>query len=319
MREFSIQKNEAGQRLDKYLKKRLPQAPASFLYKMLRKKNIVVNGGKADGAQMTREGDAVRLYLSEETYLKFASPQKGRTGSASPCTIDLESLPFSILYEDEDILAIDKPSGMLSQKAWPDDVSANEYVLAYLKASGAWDEGRGEAFVPSVCNRLDRNTSGILLAGKTLRGLKDLSGQLAGKKVSKHYRCIVEGKLCEPCRIRGYLRKDARRNKACLSEKKLRDEDKPVETEFEPIRFYGDATLLEARLITGRTHQIRAQLAALGHPVAGDLKYGARKREGIAPHLLHAYKVRLADGTQITSQLPETFARAAALFEKESD
>lgn len=317
MREFSIQKNEAGQRLDKYLKKLLCNAPGSFLYKMLRKKNIVLNDKKADGSQKLREGDRVKLYVSEETFLKFASPREGEDAFSDLPKVRLEKLPFSILYENEDILIIDKPSGMLSQKARPGDISANEYILAYLRASGKWDGH--DRFRPSVCNRLDRNTSGILIAGKTLKGLQELSGQLKEREISKYYRCIVEGRIEGKRHIKGYLGKDPASNVAHVSEQKREESDKPIETEYTAIRHYGGATFLEVRLITGRPHQIRAHLASIGHPVAGDLKYGAPKRKGISSQLLHAYRVCLADGTRVTAPLPKSFEQARRLFERERD
>lgn len=314
MREFVIGKNEAGQRLDKYLKKLLRNAPASFLYKMLRKKNIVLNGRKADGAGKLNEGDVVRLYVSEETYQKFAAED----GFSRLPKIDLSRLPFAILYEDDDILAIDKPSGMLSQKAEADDISANEYILAYLRTSGKWN-GQAEAFRPSVINRLDRNTSGILLAGKTMQGLQALSAQIQSREISKYYMCLAEGELKEACHIKGYLRKDEARNKVFLSDHKTAEGDKPVETKYVPVRLYKGATLLEIELITGRTHQIRAHLSSIGHPVAGDKKYGAPKRPGIPFQVLHAYKVCLPDGTQITAPLPPFFAKAIHVIEKGRD
>lgn len=317
MREFSIQKNEAGQRLDKYLKKLLGNAPGSFLYKMLRKKNIVLNDKKADGSQKLKEGDIVKVYVSEETFLKFSSRQAGENLSFGLPAVRMDGLPFAILYEDEDMLAIDKPSGMLSQKAGPGDISANEYILAYLRASGKWDEN--DIFRPSVCNRLDRNTSGILIAGKTLKGLQELSRQLKSREISKYYRCIVEGEIEGESHIKGYLRKDPVYNVAHVSGQKQEEDDKPIETEYRALCHYGNATLLEVKLITGRTHQIRAHLASIGHPVAGDLKYGAPKRKGISPQLLHAYRICLADGTSITAPLPKSFEKARKLYERERD
>ena len=304
MREITIKKNEAGQRLDKYLKKLLCQAPPSFIYKMLRKKNIVLNGRKAGGDERLCLNDRVTIYFSEETCRKFTEEINGGAAERFP-VIDLENLPFTILYEDEDIIAIDKPSGMLSQKAKREDVSANEYIVAYLLQSKTLREEELKTFCPSVCNRLDRNTSGVLLAGKTLRGLQTLSEGLRTREIQKYYRCFVEGEITSSRRIKGYLHKDEEQNKVFLSEEKNSSGDKWVETEYVPIRRYAGATLLEVELITGRTHQIRAHLASIGHPVVGDVKYGAARQKEIFSQLLHAYKVRFSDGREIVAPLPK--------------
>lgn len=314
MRELSIGKNEAGQRFDKYLKKLLCQAPGSFIYKMLRKKNIVLNGKKATGAERLAVGDQVKLYLSDETYCKFSLSRPGSSARYLP-PVDLEHLPFTVLYENEDILLIDKPAGMLSQKAKPEDISANEYILSYLAASGAYQNGQDEAFCPSVCNRLDRNTSGILIAGKTLKGLQETAEQLKAREIEKYYRCIVSGNLTEVRRIKGYLRKDREENKVRILKEPETKEDKPVETEYVPVRQYKGATLLEVRLITGRTHQIRAHLASIGHPVLGDAKYGTETKGKRHTLFLHAYRVRFPDGTMVTAPLPDAFVKLLAALE----
>ncbi len=317
MRELSIGKNEAGQRFDKYLKKLLCQAPGSFIYKMLRKKNIVLNEKKATGAERLKIGDQVKLYLSEETYLKFSSRQESRGSVKYLPSVDLEHLPFTVLYEDEDILMVNKPAGMLSQKAKPEDVSANEYILSYLAATGAFENRPDEAFCPSVCNRLDRNTSGILIAGKTLKGLQEMARQLKAREIQKIYRCIVEGNLTEACRIKGYLRKGWEENKVCILPEARTKDDKWIETEYVPIEQYRDATLLEVRLITGRTHQIRAHLASVGHPVIGDTKYGGNMCSKRNMLYLHAYRVCLEGKTEVIAPLPEEFLKLLDTLEKE--
>ena len=316
MRELSIGKNEAGQRFDKYLKKLLCQAPGSFIYKMLRKKYIVLNEKKATGAERLQMGDQVKLYLSEETFLKFSSPEECGGHEKHLPAVDLEHLPFKVLYEDEDILIINKPAGMLSQKAKPEDVSANEYILSYLAATGAFQNKPGEAFCPSVCNRLDRNTSGVLIAGKTLKGLQEMARQLKTREIQKYYRCVVEGHLAEACHIKGYLRKGWEENKVCILQEAETKEDKWIETEYVPVAQFSDATLLEVRLITGRTHQIRAHLASIGHPVLGDTKYGGSTLGKKYTLYLHAYRVCLADGTEVTAPLPERFLRFLDTLEK---
>lgn len=309
MREFVIQENEAGQRFDKYLRKLLQNAPGSFVYKMLRKKNIVLNDKKSDGAARLTEGDNVKLYLSEETFLKFSMGDVGEVLEGLP-RVNLSRFPLEFLYEDEDVLIVDKPAGMLSQKAKADDVSANEYLLAYLLACGKITEEELKTFRPSVVNRLDRNTSGILIFGKTLKGLQEMSDDLKERGISKYYLCLVQGKVTEPRHIEGYLRKDESKNKAEILKQPATKDDKWIETEYAPVRQFSDATLLEVRLITGRTHQIRAHLASIGHPILGDAKYGGERVPGISAQLLFASRVRLTNGQEVKAPMPEAFRRA---------
>lgn len=325
MKELQITANESGQRLDKYLKKLLPNAQANFIYKMLRKKNITLNGKKAEGSMQLSCGDCVTLYLSDETYGKFS--QLDRTSIAPPS----QSRPMpslDILYEDKDILVINKPSGMLSQKAAASDISANEIIIQYLLDSGAVTQQGLRAFRPSVCNRLDRNTSGILIAGKTLHGLQQISRQLKDRSIQKYYRCITAGTVTEPQRLKALLEKDARENKSEIYKlgtpgqiRQARKGTKIIETECRPICHYGNCTLMEVHLITGRSHQIRAHLASIGHPVIGDAKYGdeqlnqkLRLAINLRHQLLHAYRIVLADGKEIVAPLPEIFAQAEAFL-----
>lgn len=216
MREFKINENEAGQRFDKYLKKLLGNAPGSFIYKMLRKKNITLNGKKADGTEKLNQGDDIKLFFSDETFEKFS-------GSGTPDS-EFEALKvlsreftsgkrkLPVVYEDKDVIFINKPTGMLSQKAKPEDISANEYILAYLIAKGELTESSFRTFRPSICNRLDRNTSGLLAAGKTLKGLQEMAKALKERSVQKYYRCIVKGTVKEASYLKGYLQKDESSN-----------------------------------------------------------------------------------------------------------
>lgn len=313
MKSFTIRENEAGQRLDKYLRKLLPDAPGSFLYKMLRKKNIVLNAQKASGAEHLAVGDEVVCFMSDETFDKFSR-------SAEDTIEELKRVPvlpaFSIVYEDDDILVLNKPAGMLSQKARESDVSANEHLIAYLLESKALTTEDLHTFRPSICNRLDRNTSGLLLAGKTLRGLQRLSAELKSRSMAKYYRCLVKGDIPEKKLQKGYLLKDERENAVSVFQNGAPNRQY-IETEYAPTERFGDYTLLEVHLITGRSHQIRAHLTSLGHPVIGDPKYGNERenmifqnKAGVNRQLLHAYRVRFSDGNEVIADLPEDFEAA---------
>lgn len=321
MKEYKIQSNEAGQRFDKYLKKLLKDANSSFIYKMLRKKNIVLNGKKADGTEKLAVGDEVKLFLSDETFDKFHGASQNVKAFDEYANIPGNKL--DIVYEDEDILIINKPVGMLSQKAKPEDVSANEYIIAYLIQNKKLTAESLSTFKPSICNRLDRNTSGLLIAGKTLKGLQDMSKALKERStehgVQKYYRCIVSGVLKEKTYLKGYLSKDERTNKVTVAKTKPTNSDLewlPIETEYRPIEVANGFTELEVHLITGRSHQIRAHLASIGHPIIGDSKYGSREvneRFGRELHLkfqlLHAYRICFADGKQVTAPTPKMYDR----------
>lgn len=311
MREIEIKQNEAGQRFDKYLKKLLCNASSSFIYKMLRKKNIVLNGKKADGSEKLKSGDAVKLFLSEETYLKFTvnSEEVQKEYEA------LRKLPvkdLQVVYEDDDILVINKPAGLLSQKAAPEDVSANEWILAYLIQNGTLSQEDFMTFRPSICNRLDRNTSGLLIAGKSLKGLQKMAEVLQERTVKKYYRCIVAGEWTKDTYLKGYLTKDAATNRVTITEKRISEESKEIETEYHPITNWNGYTELEVHLITGRSHQIRAHLASDKCPIVGDTKYGDtsvnrmfRDQVKLRSQLLHAYRMEFADGKVLVADVPQ--------------
>ena len=309
MKEYQIEKNQSGQRLDKFLAKVLKAAPKSFIYKMLRKKNITMNGQKATGNEMLQLNDCVKLFLSDDTFDKF-SLEQGKDD------ILLSGLPVKklwIIFEDEDILVFNKPSGMLSQKAQAEDYSANEYIMAYLYHKGELTQENLKTFHPSICNRLDRNTSGILLFGKSLAGLQQLSSWLNERLIKKYYLCVVAGQLKEPMHISGYLYKDEEKNKVEILDEPGAD-NKPIETAYEPIGGTKDWTLLKVQLITGRSHQIRAHLSSIGHPVLGDAKYDPTRlaqelnsKYHLNNQLLHSWIIHTPDGRMWEAPIPELF------------
>lgn len=299
MKEIVVTPREAGQRLDKLLGKYLKEAPKSFLYKMLRKKNITLNGKKADGSEKLQEQDCIRLFFSQETLEKFTGIPEKKAVPEKKKSVSYPAKKLDIIYEDAHILLINKPAGMLSQKAEPKDVSLVEYLIGYLLRKGELTAEDLQTFHPSVCNRLDRNTSGIVAAGKTVAGLQGLSTLFHDRTMHKYYRCLVKGEVREACYLEGYLKKEEKTNQVSIQSSPFPGASL-IRTEYTPIVSNGKFTLLEVNLITGRSHQIRAHLASVGHPLVGDTKYGDRtlneyfqKKYGLKYQLLHAYRLEM--------------------------
>ncbi len=270
MYEISLTANQSNQRLDKFLRKYLKNAPDSFIYRMLRKKNITLNGYKAIGNEKTVAGDTVQFFLSEETYLKM----RGETEPIPDGAPDFPDLP--ILYEDGDLMVFIKPQGLLSQKAEKDDYSVNEWVCYHAVEQGLISSSEFESFRPSVCNRLDRNTAGIMTAGLSLRGLQTLSNLFHDHRVEKYYYALVRGQVQDPIDFKCFLKKDSYINKVSVLTESVPGA-REVHTGFTPVKVMKDRTLLLVRLYTGRTHQIRSVLGYLKHPILGDTKYGDNK------------------------------------------
>lgn len=321
MKEIIVQKNDAGQRLDKMLAKYLNQASTGFIYKMLRKKNIKLNGKKATGNELLQLSDHIEIFLSDETFEKFStvkiSNSKDPAAKNEPPSAISADAPYKgvkpvskswIIYEDSNVCLINKPQGFLSQKATVKDVSVNEMFISYLLKTNQLTAEELQTFHPSICNRLDRNTSGLLIAGKSLKGLQEMAKILQTREVHKYYWCVVKGCIEQPQRINGYLLKDEKTNKVSILSEKHPDA-KPIITEYHPIASGKDVTLLEVLLVTGRTHQIRAHLSSIGHPILGDLKYGDYrindllwKKYKIKNQMLHARRVEFP---QLCAELQE--------------
>ena len=324
MKEYVIGNRQAGQRADKYIKKILTLAPDSFVYKMIRKKNIDLNGKKMTGKEILKEKDVIRIWFSDETFARFSG--HGPKEDTAPKTAKMRSKAFqkadvSVIYEDDDQILLNKPAGMLSQKAKASDYSVNDWLIDYLLESGQFTEKDLDDFSPSICNRLDRNTSGLILAGKSVRGLQEWSALLKDRTVKKYYRCLVYGALTQEGHFRGYLTKDERTNRVTISTVSS-PHAQPIETAYKPVHVFSDITELEVHLITGRSHQIRAHLSHLGHPILGDPKYGWKeqnahwkKTAGITHQLLHAYRIELPDGRIYKAPLPETFESVRAILQ----
>ena len=300
MQKLTISSREAGQRMDKFLVKYLNAASSGFLYKMLRKKNIDLNGRRAEPSVLLKEGDTINLWLSDETISAFRKEKQqvpeNRKAAGKKAAAEAA---YSILYEDDEIIIADKPCGLLSQKAGPRDISINELLLAHVRKEA--DASSLRAFTPSVCNRLDRNTSGLITFAKTYPAARLLSGLFADRSLHKYYLAPVLGTVEAPGHLRAYLRKDETDNRVLIREAYFEGASL-IETAYEPVGIFGNCTLLKILLVTGKTHQIRAHLASLGHPLLGDAKYGdaeenrrLKKRFGLSHQLLHACELQFPE------------------------
>ena len=314
MKEFIIQKNEENQRFDKYLKKLLPNASTSFLYKMMRKKNIVINKKKATGNEKLVAGDIVQVFLSDETFEKFHMDlEMLRKEYDSLKTLTLKGI--QIVYEDDEMIVANKPYNMLSQKASDKDLSANEHLLGYMINKGELSFETFQTFKPSVVNRLDRNTTGLLLFGKTLNALQVLGEGIRERSIGKYYQAVVAGELKEALELKGYLLKDERTNKVSFHKEPVEGSDY-IETGVKPLKYNNGLTLVEIHLVTGKTHQIRLHLSTIGHPILGDMKYGDTKinkkyyeSHKVNHQLLHAYRLEFPDGKVVAAEPANIFSK----------
>ncbi|SFB67541.1 RluA family pseudouridine synthase [Butyrivibrio sp. YAB3001] len=320
MKEIVIGKNEENKRLDSFLKSYLPNASSGFLYKMLRKKSITLNDKKADGKEKLSKGDSIKIFFSDETFDKFHGKQSSHSVEEGNFKALKALGPLEIIYEDSNILLVNKPAGVLSQKSKPSDISLNDWLIDYLVKKGDISTDELGTFKPSICNRLDRNTSGIVICAKSLLGARTMSELLKDRTVDKYYRTIVSGKIGKSSKLSGFLFKDEKKNKVFISQEDPHDTRYSyIETEFVPLEYSSknNLTLLEVKLITGKPHQIRAHLADQKTPIIGDVKYGGKVIAGQNFQLLHCYRVRFPKemsiefsdiaGKEYIAECPEIF------------
>lgn len=285
MKSFTIKKNDANQRLDKYITKSLPNLPKALMYKYIRLKRIKVNGKRAEISTRLSEGDVVDMYINDEFFVKSEVRYDFMSASKS----------LDIIYEDENIMLLNKKTGLLSH---PDD---NEYVdtlitriKRYLYEKGEFNPDDESSFTPALVNRIDRNTSGIVIAAKTAEALRVLNQKMKDRELHKLYLCVVHGIPKEKSGIlEGYLVKDEKKNKVFVSKKKT-EGAKTIRTKYAVLKSHNGLSLVEVDLLTGRTHQIRAHFASIGHPLLGDGKYGTNalnKKSGLKKQCLCSYKL----------------------------
>lgn len=308
MKEIRVDSLSANQRLDKFLMKYFKAASSGFIYKMLRKKNIVLNGKKDTGKTILLEGDSIKVFFSDETFDKMRGLETSKSEYEH-----LKDINYSldVIYEDDDIIACNKPAMMLSQKSNPDDISINEYILSYLINEKGYSLEEYRVFHPSVSNRLDYNTTGIILGAKTLQGQQKLSLALKNRTIDKFYIALVEGKLDNEITLNGTFTKDEANNKVTI----INDNSNNVITCISPIASNDNISLIKIHLITGKTHQIRAHLASISHPIIGDMKYAGenayklhKEKYNVTSQMLHSY-ITEYDGIEIKAPVPDNMSR----------
>ena len=286
MRTLEIKRNDANQRWDKFLQKNFKTLPKSLMYKYIRKKCIKLNGKKCDIQTMLNEGDVLTFYIKDEFF--EAAEQKSYEFMKAPKRLD-------VIYEDENIILIDKKPGVIvhPDKSYHFD-SLVSRVQHYLYDKGEYDPEQEQAFSPALVNRIDRNTGGIVIAAKNADSLRILNSKMKTRELEKHYLCLIYGKPEKSSDIlSGYITKNESKNKVTVHKTEC-EASKEIRTKYEILRTNGKFSLADVELLTGRTHQIRAHMASIGHPLVGDTKYGKNRKapDGFKYQALYSYKLK---------------------------
>ena len=267
MKELTVTKNDAGQRLDRFLAKAVPLLPASLCQKYIRLKRIKVDGKRADRDTRLVEGSVIQLYINDK-FFDTPKPENAYLTVSAP--------KLNLVYEDDNLLLVDKKPG---QAVHPHDGAEYgktliDHIQAYLYAKGEWRPREEHAFAPALCNRIDRNTGGIVIAAKNAEALRILNQKIKDRELEKRYLCVVHGRPKPAAgRLEGWIFKDAVQNRVYVTQK-FQPGAKSAVTEYRTLKSQNGLSLVECELITGRTHQIRAMMAAAGTPLLGDGKYG---------------------------------------------
>ena len=291
MREIIIRQNDAGQRVDKFIAKAFPRVPQSLMYRAIRQKDIKLGGKRCRPDTRLSEGDVLKIYLADE----LLAPRFADEASDKPDFLRAGK-ELRIAYEDENILVADKPRGLIvhTDEDYQSDTLVGR-IQRRLYEKGEYDPALENSFAPALVNRIDRNTSGLVIAAKNAESLRILNEKMRAREIQKKYLCLVHG-TPEPKEavLRGFLEKDESRNKVRVGPEPA-GKGKEIVTKYRVISSADGVSLLEIELLTGRTHQIRAHLASVGHPLVGDGKYGANRPKnggGFGRQALHAWLVK---------------------------
>lgn len=310
-----IGKNDAGQRVDKFITKAFPQLPQSAMYKAIREKNIKLNRKRCGIADRLREGDVLELYIKDELL--------GTRRAEDAPEFMRASKNLTVAYEDGNILIADKPQGLIVH---PDEQYQQDTLIAriqrYLYEKGEYDPSDENSFAPALANRIDRNTAGLVIAAKNAAALRVLNEKIKAREIDKRYMCIVHGvpKIRERT-LTGYLEKNEAQNRVYI-EKHAKDTTRTIKTRYRVIASSKELSLVEIELLTGRTHQIRAHMASIGHPLLGDGKYGENrqnKKYGAAKQMLYSYRLTFSfpTGAGILDYLKGTTVEVKVPFAEE--
>ena len=287
MKEFTIGKNDAGQRLDRFVSKSVPLLPAALLQKYIRLKRIKCNGARAQRDQRLQEGDVLQLYINDEF---FDKPREDNL------FLTLFKPSLNIVYEDENLMLLDKRPGLVVHADETEKVNTLiNHIQAYLYQKREWNPKWENAFTPALCNRIDRNTGGIVIAAKTAAALRVMNDKIKDREISKYYLCLVHGKPRPAVgELTNYLRRDMDKKQVFVEKHRTAD-SLTAKLRYRTLDSRCDLSLVECELLTGRTHQIRVQMSTAGHPLVGDTKYGTLKQNKGLPYkhqALWSYRLR---------------------------